>query len=367
MNNELSHVWSRIQSSLFPFLREELDPMTEKQQRLVMIFETLQVERLVRDYGRGWVGRPPADRQAIARAFTAKAFYNMNSTTELVERLRTDRNLRRICGWERRDEVPDEATFSRAFAELAQLNLPEQIHAALIAKYETPRVVGHISRDSTQIEAREKPRKKPHAKKQDQSKKRKRGRPKKGEKIEPKAPSLIERQSKMTLSQMLKTLPRDCDHGTKRNAQGHQHSWNGYKLHIDTADGEIPVSAILTSASAHDSQVAIPLATMTAQRVSSFYDLMDAAYDSQLIKAHSLSLGHVPIIDSNPRRGEKMEMDPATKVRYRERTSAERVNARFKDEFGGPKVRVRGPEKVMAHLMFGIAVLAADQLLRLVV
>jgi len=29
----------------------------------------------------------------------------------------------------------------------------------------------------------------------------------------------------------------------------------------------------------HDSQVAIPLATLTAGRVTSLYDLMDSAYD----------------------------------------------------------------------------------------
>jgi hypothetical protein len=35
------------------------------------------------------------------------------------------------------------------------------------------------------------------------------------------------------------------------------------------------------------------------------------------------------------------------------------------DEFGGRNVRVRGPDKVMAHLMFGVLALATDQLMRL--
>jgi hypothetical protein len=54
------------------------------------------------------------------------------------------------------------------------------------------------------------------------------------------------------------------------------------------------------------------------------------------------------------------------KIRYNERTTAERANSRLKDEFGGRNVRVRGSAKVMCHLMFGVLVLAADQLLRLV-
>jgi hypothetical protein len=65
-----------------------------------------------------------------------------------------------------------------------------------------------------------------------------------------------------------------------RNAKGHKTSWIGYKLHIDTADGDIPVSCLLTSASVHDSQVALPLATITSGRVTNLYDLMDSAYDA---------------------------------------------------------------------------------------
>ena len=78
-------------------------------------------------------------------------------------------------------------------------------------------------------------------------------------------------------------------------------NWTGYKLHIDTADGDIPITCLLTSASLHDSQVAIPLATLTAGRVTSLYDLMDSAYDAPEIAQRSHALGHVPIIDKNPR------------------------------------------------------------------
>ena len=73
---------------------------------------------------------------------------------------------------------------------------------------------------------------------------------------------------------MTAELPRDCARGVKQNAQGYRIHWTGYKLHIDTADGDIPLSAILTSANTHDSQAAIPLATMTAMRVTSLYDLI---------------------------------------------------------------------------------------------
>ena len=95
---------------------------------------------------------------------------------------------------------------------------------------------------------------------------------------------------------MLADLPRQCSLGVKTKDGGNQQYWRGYKLHLDVADGQIPISAILTAASLHDSQVAIPLATMTAQRVTSLYDVMDAAYDATEIYEHSRGLGHVPII-----------------------------------------------------------------------
>ena len=127
--------------------------------------------------------------------------------------------------------------------------------------------------------------------------------------------------------------------------------------------------------------MAIPLGTLTAGRVESLYDLMDAAYDSIEIWAHSISLGHKPIIDVNPRRS--VDMQEALKRekkarrtlglvfpeerRYGVRSGSERINARLKDEFGARHVRVRGHDKVLSHLMFGMTVLAASQLMRLIV
>ena len=184
----------------------------------------------------------------------------------------------------------------------------------------------------------------------------------------------------MSLPEMLEDLPKPCDVGSKKNSKGYKSSWTGYKLHIDAGDGGIPISCILTSASSHDSQSAIPLATLTSTRVTNLYDLMDSAYDAVQIHEHSRELGHVPLIDTNPRRNKalKEELTNESKrrevanyqtpedQRYKERSTVERVNGRLKDEFGGRNVRVRGHAKVMCHLMFGILALTADQLLRFV-
>lgn len=374
MREMLTSAWNHIQGSLFPFMRENVGPLTPRHERFVMVLDVARIEAFVQMWP-GLPGRPPADRHALARAFVAKAVFNLPTTLALVERLAADPVLRRLCGFEGRSAVPSESTFSRAFAEFAESGLPVCVHEALIQKTHKDRLVGHISRDATAIEAREKPVKAAEA---PAKAPRKRGRPKKGEAAAPKEPRRLERQTGMTLAQMLADLPTACTIGTKRNAKGHTTSWIGYKLHIDTGDGDIPVSCLLTSASLHDSQAAIPLATITASRARSLYDLMDSAYDAPEIWAKSRALGHMPIIDANPRRGGKAEAatealarrsagyEPAETIRYNERSSAERVNSSLKDNYGGRTVRVRGHAKVFCHLMFGILALTAEQLMRLV-
>ena len=59
-------------------------------------------------------------------------------------------------------------------------------------------------------------------------------------------------------------------------------------------------------------------------------------------------------------------MAPHEAERYKIRSSAERANSRLKEDFGASNVMVKGHSKVTLHLMFGVIVLFADQLLRLV-
>ena len=375
LRDTLSQTWLTIQSSLFPWLSEELGPLTGKQQELVTTLEVVRIEEFIYS-SRGFPGRPPQDRTAIARAFVAKTIYNMPTTRALLDRLETDNALRRICGWERNNDVPDEWTFSWAFAGFSASRLPERVHEAFIKKSYEGEIVGHNSRDSTAIEAREKPLKKEPIQKLAAQ----RGRSKQGE-VRIKPLTRIEQQaSGRGLADMLNDLPTACDVGTKKNSKGYKVSWTGYKLHIDVADGGIPICAVLTSASTHDSQVAIPLAKMSSERVTNLYDVMDSAYDVPQIHDMSRQLGHIPLIDIHPRRDKalKNELTAENKrcrlvgyktveaIRYNERSTVERVNARLKDEFGGRVVRVRGHAKVLCHLMFGILALTANQMMILV-
>lgn len=362
LREALSWLTGTLQRNLIPLLEECWErPLTGKEQQLFNILELLQIEKFVGRPAQRF-GRKRHDRRALARAFVAKAVYNHPFTCSTREALRTSRGLRRLCGYARRGDIPSESVFSRAFAEFAEMGLGDRVHAALVKQWVSPELVGHISRDATAIEGREKPLAKPKPRKPTP---RKKGRPRRGEVREPKPETRLERQGRQSAAEALKELPVHCQVGTKKNSKGYKESWIGYKLHADVSDCCLPISVAVTGASVHDSQVAIPLIKLTSQRVDYLYDLMDAAYDAQPIYAVSRSLGHVPIIDKNGRGREVIPLAPHEAARYKERTVAERFNSRLKEEFGGSNVMVRGAQKVTLHLMFGVIALFADQLLKL--
>jgi hypothetical protein len=377
-----------LQEELFPHLETTTGPLSHHMELLTGVVALAPLERML-SARRAATGRPAKDRAALATAFMAKAILNLPTTRDLIDRLHVDETLRRFCGWRSAEAVPHESKFSRAFAEFAESGLPQQLHEAVIAATQEHRLIGHIARDSTAIPARERfpetAKQKAAKNREKKAKKRGSGGRRKGSKggfLKAKAAdrgTRIQRQRHQDLERMLKELPRDCDMGAKKNSQGQEQYWRGYKLHIDVADGQVPVSAVLTSASVHDSQVAIPLMTMTSARVVHLYELMDSAYDAESIHAHSRQLNHVPIIAPHPRRGTKKpsqlpkvfpdnptpQLTWAQQERFKTRTMSERVNARLKDEFGASQIRVRGAAKVMAHLMFGVLALTVDQWLRL--
>lgn len=356
---ELTTLFHHLQRQLFPALEEELGPLTALDQQFCEVVSLTALGRFTASYEWCGNGCPPCSRLWLAHAFIAKHVYQFPTTGALIEALRTRSTLRRLCGWDSAGELPSEATFSRAFAQFAADQLPTRIHETMVQTHAGPKLVGHVGRDATAIEAPERPAPKPVLA---PAAPRPRGRPKKGEVRPLPSPKRLAVQPARSLADNLADLPMRCDVGCKRNSQGHQESWIGYKLHLDTIDGDIPVSALLTSASVHDSQAAIPLAQMTAARVTSLYDLMDSAYDAPEIRAFSEGLGHVPIIDQNPRSGEKIPFAPAQAQRFKGRSGSERVNSLLKERYGGRWVRVRGAAKVMCHLMFGLLALTARAL-----
>lgn len=171
----LSQFGHLLQSTLFPVLSDQVGCLTPELETFVSILALVPLGKFVAS-SHGQVGHPSCERQNLASAFIAKAVLNLMHTRQLIDRLKVDASLRRICGWHYPSDIPHESTFSRAFAEFARTELPQKLHEAVIATTQQGRLVGHIARDSTAIAVRERfdaePKHKPLPR-------RKRGRPKK--------------------------------------------------------------------------------------------------------------------------------------------------------------------------------------------
>lgn len=349
--------------------------LTPLHQRIVHTLDWLNIDSLIGYTGKR-AGPPEHSRVALAQAFVAKAVLGFEQTTQLRSRLAVDTVLRRLLGFESHRALPSEATFSRAFAEFARTGLPAKAHEALIRQHLGSTVIGHIARDSTAIHARERAQynttetvalNEAKAAKANKQPKR-RGRPPVGsaKSVKTKPRSRIPAQLLQTPEEALADLPQLCNKGKKRNAQGHFNTWVGYKLHLDVACCGVPITAALTSASVYDNQVSVPLARLSAQRVTSLYTLMDAAYDSEALRQLERELGHVPIVAINSRGRENPPvLDEAEKRRFGERTVVERINSRLKDSFGCASMWVKGHCKVLCHTTFAVLAVSVDALMRL--
>jgi hypothetical protein len=368
----LSQFWTNVQLTLFPLMETRCGELSAKYKKLISILELIRIEEFI-PCTKFNLGRPSQDRVAIARAYVAKMILKYSHTKSFLERLKTDKQLKLICGWEGDAPIPSESKFSRVFQEFTNYSLPEKVHQVLIKGVYKDTIVGHLVKDSVPIEAREKPLKKKSLIERKQIKNKRQKEERKG--------ALNRRQKQLIqgLEKSLDELPKACDIGRKRSAKGCGFSWKGYKLHAAVDDHCIPISVLLTSASLNDCDAAIPLGKKAEKLVTNLYDLMDAAYDMKEIKEHSLSMGHIPIIDPwNKSKAEKEEnillrkkekllnFRTAERKRYKKRFPKERFNALFKDWFGGRNILYRGHAKISCHIMFGILSMTSLMLIKLI-
>ena len=382
LSSNLSKMWTKIkniENSLFPELKEQLGVLSSKEQKLIKILDFAQIENNITVVK---ITNTPKDREEIARAFIAKSVYNIQTTRDLIDRLKIDRILRVLCGWRYANKIPSESKFSRVFSELSDLKIAEKTHEKFIEEYLSGTLFLYNASDATAIPLRQKPVKK---EKEEPKVKRKRGRPKKGEKVEPKKPKILEQQKEMqNTDEMLSLLSTKCGVGIKQNSKGNRETWIGGKLHISVVDGDIPVTAIYTGANVHDSSVALPLIKETSRKLDYLYDLQDAGYDADIIREYSLLHKHRPIIDINPKNSKELKtkialikeekekfkflhMPLSSDIHhYNQRSMVERVNAYLKDNFGCDKIYYQGADKVASVLAFGILSVCIHQSLKLV-
>lgn len=367
-----------LEQSLFPRLEESMGKLSSKEEKLIKILDFAEIERFVSSVQ---ITNPPKDREEMARAFVAKQVYNLQTTRDLIERLKIDRTLRVICGWRYHNDIPSESKFSRVFKEFSQQRIATKAHDVFIEKYLSETLFFYHSMDATAVELREKA----VQSKKEVKPKRRQGRPRKGEEGPPKKPSILQQQEQMnTTEEMLSLIKTECNTSIKQNSKGNRHRWIGGKLHLSVVDGDIPITALYSSATVHDSSLALPLIKESSQKVTYLYDLADAAYDNKIIKTYSQKHNHRPIIDVNPKNSKKLKakiaLDKSEKkilstlnlynglddIHYNQRSSVERVNAYLKDSYGCSKIYYQGAQKVASVFAFAVLSVCITQSLKLV-
>ncbi len=187
-SSNLSKMWTKIkniENSLFPEFNEQFGILSPKEERLIKILDFAQIENSITVVK---TTNPPKDREEMARAFIAKSVYNMQATSDLIDRLKIDRTLRVLCGWRYPYQIPSESKFSRAFKEFSEYNIAQKTHERFIEAYLSDTVFMYDANDATTIPLRQKPAKK---EKNEPKTKRKRGRPRKGEEVEAKKPTIL--------------------------------------------------------------------------------------------------------------------------------------------------------------------------------
>jgi transposase len=339
--------------------------LSEEQRAFLVLLRLVEEDCPIRTRVYDGRGRIPYEDQPFFRAALGKSFLQIATTDKLIDRLHADANFRKICGFRK---VPSAATFSRRLATLARTAVMDQTLNAMVRRHLKGRLIGHILRDSTAIEAREKPQNKKADLPMAPKLPRRRGRPRKGQPRAAKKISRLATQARQKASVSLALLDTQSAWGAKKNSQGNFSFWKGYKLHLDVTDMGIPVTAVVTGANVHDSQLAIPMEKLTERKICHLYSLMDSAYDAQEIRSYIAAKGRVAIIEGNKRTGKSGRLLDAAQIqRFKIRTTVERATSHLKDWLLGSRVYVRGIRKVRFHLMSAVVCLAAVKILQYLV
>jgi IS5 family transposase len=181
-------------------------------------------------------------------ALIAMRVYNMDTFTELVERLTQDPVLRYQCGFEVLGKVPSIATFSQFYCRLTESGALHELFKQQVQQAESMGLLdtSSIAIDATKMDAHE----------------------------------------KSVPSKKIKDDGQSANWGSKRDTDGNRIKWFGYKLHIATdVKSELPVALMATPASIHDGTMAEDILKECRNNLTSKpeYYLMDAGYDHKAI------------------------------------------------------------------------------------
>lgn len=305
------------QESLFDI--QELYDL-EPTQRFEAIFSTIDIDPIFAVVTKkSLLGRPvELNYAAMIYSLVARLTERIPFIKDLVKRLKTDMIFRLDCGFLVSDSVPSEAAYSRMITLISESNVLEKVQETLLHQAITEGFISDdtVAIDATHFEAKDQAPPKdenPEVK----SEPKKRGRKSKAEReqwlieqAEREAnlalyEKKIEDQLDVPLDKLRSEIPQDPEWGVKKNSEGKNVFWYGYKAHLAVGTtSQYILQSLFSSGNLNDGKAAIPLLKGIQERlpISTLrYETMDAGYDYEAIYTQIHRLGHQAVIAYNKR------------------------------------------------------------------
>ncbi|QXM06950.1 transposase [Crassaminicella indica] len=256
------------QTTLFSF--EEIISF-QQETKLEMIFSQLDISTLASSIRKSSSEKGPKGYDPVCLIYSLLAMQveRIPTIKDLVLKLKENPILRYSCGFEVLGKTPSESTFSRFLEKLAESNELETLFHDLVIKAKEQDIIdgNNVSIDSTKLNCYE---------------------------------------AAVPKSKIID----DGTHpnwGMKRDTNGNNIRWFGWKLHIlCDCKSELPLDIKITPASVHDGTVAIPLIKQFKNHYKNHFNTtyysMDSGYDYDYIYNDIVNkFQGIPIIAYNPR------------------------------------------------------------------
>ncbi|CAM3718645.1 IS1182 family transposase [Marinicrinis lubricantis] len=313
-----------------PFIRHEsiftLQDLYEMEQkdRFKAIFTTIDITpvlRLVRK--KSLYGAPvEVNYTAMVYSLIVRIVERIPTIKDLIKRLQHDILFRLDCGFMLSEAIPSQASYSRLVRKMSQSNALEEIQEQLLEQAIAEGFVTDdtVAIDATHVEARDQA---PAKQEKEKSEPKKRGRKTKAEREawlkqkqeEEEQKPIFEKEIVAQLSEPFKVLreqmPLDPQWGVKKNSDGKNVFWYGYKGHLVVGtQSQYILGAMLSSGNLNDGKAAIPLLKGIASQHPIFkfkYATMDAGYDYEPIYKQIREAKAHAVIAYNRRREPELE------------------------------------------------------------
>jgi len=266
---------------------------------------------------KSWLGAPTElNYGAMINAIFIRIIERIPTIKDLVRRLNEDFIFKLNCGFLVSDRIPSEASFSRLITKLAESNVLEAVKETLINMAISEGFITDeaVAIDATHFEARDQA---PPKEEKPKAEPKKRGRKTKAERKQwlmeqaeretnlPLFEKKIEAQLDVSLDELRAHIPQDPQWGVKKNSEGKNVFWYGYKAHLAVGTtSQYILQSLFSSGNLNDGKAAIPLLKGISERLSLpflRYDIMDAGYDYEPIYERIHRMGHLAVIAYNRR------------------------------------------------------------------